>query len=53
MLTFARVVCRLWRGSKKGKCLSCKGDMCGHTKALNSEVSNKIFENNDEIVDKS
>ena len=51
--TFATVVCRLSRGSKRGKCLSCKGDMCGHTKAWNYEVSNEIFENNDETVDVS
>ena len=51
--TFATVVCRLSRGSRKGKCLSCKGDMCRHIKAWNAEVRTQILEVNDNTPDGS
>ena len=51
--TFATVVCRLSYGSRKGKCLSCKGDMCRHIKAWNMEVKTQILEEDDNNHDGS
>ena len=36
--SYAIVVCRKGRHSNKGKCLSCKGDKCGHQQIWNQEL---------------
>ena len=42
--SFATVVCRIGRNSKKGKCCFCKGEECGHQYEWNKNIRHSVLD---------